>query len=109
MQTENVEYLAKKIAGEIRIRSNVCQTQHEWHLVPGDVLKAYGITLLNGPTPKQKEEMARYEPCCLCHRTIYEIREDGCDHYTCRQQGLPSTEQAARRRDLRMRREESRQ
>ena len=88
--------------GAIRIRSNICQHQNEWNCVPGDVLKAYGVTL-DELTAKQKEEAMKYEPCCLCHRTICEIREDGCDNYTCRQQKLPSRDEAARVRETLLR------
>lgn len=96
----------KKTTGEVRVRSNICASEHDWQLVPGDVLKAYGV-MLNETTPMQREEVMRYEPCCLCHRTICEIREYGCDHYTCRRQGLPSTADAERKREERLRREDA--
>lgn len=77
-----------------------------WRLVPGDAIRSYSLDY-HDLTPKQEEEKKRYDPCCLCRRTIYEIREFGCDNYTCRQQGLPSMDQAAKKRELRMRREEA--
>lgn len=95
-----------KQLGAIRVRSNVCLSQLDWQLVPGDALRAFNMHF-GELTPLQREELMRYEPCSRCHRVIYEIREFGCDNYTCRQQGIPSEAQAARRRESRaMQREE---
>lgn len=69
--------------GQVRIRSNVCTDPKAWHLVPGYVVQRYGLQY--GINNEQREEMMYYEPCCLCHRLIYEINRDGCDHPICRQ------------------------
>lgn len=69
--------------GQVRIRSNVCTDPKAWHLVPGFVAQRYGLQY--GLNNEQREEMMYYEPCCLCHRLIYEIDRDGCDHPICRQ------------------------
>jgi len=97
-----------RISGEVRIRSNVCLSQDDWRFVPGDAIRSYGLDRQD-LTAEQQEERMRYEPCCLCRRTIYEIREFGCDNYTCRRQRLPSVAEAARRREEHLRLEEARQ
>ncbi len=68
--------------GQVRVRSNVCTDPKAWHLVPGDELRRHGLHYGN-VTRKQHEEMMYYEPCCICQRRLYEIREDGCDHPIC--------------------------
>lgn len=83
--------------GEICIRSNVCADQNAWNLVPGDLLKHYGLPQHN-ITKKQHDEMMYYIPCCICHRSIFEINEDGCDNQVCRDQGIPSRAESERRR-----------
>jgi hypothetical protein len=72
-----------KTQGEVRIRSNVCRDPHAWHLVPGDVIKSFFLPQ-DCLTQKQKEEMLYYKRCCICHRTIFEFEEDGCDNAVCR-------------------------
>lgn len=86
-----------KTHGEVRIRSNVCTDPHAWHLVPGDVIKSFSLPQ-DRLTQKQKDEMMYYARCCLCHRTIFEVEEDGCDYAVCRQQGIPSFADAKHRR-----------
>src|SRR5437867_6843718 len=86
-----------KTHGEIRIRSNVCTDPHARHLVPGDVIKNFSLPQ-DRLTQKQKDEMLYYAPCCMCHRTIFEIEEDGCDYPVCRQQGITPSAEAKRRR-----------
>jgi hypothetical protein len=83
--------------GEVCIRSNVCTDPHAWHLVPGDVIKSFSLPK-DRLTQKQRDEMLYYARCCLCHRTIFEIEEDGCDDAVCRQQGIPSCTDAQHRR-----------
>ena len=82
--------LKPKTPGEVRIRSNVCTDPHAWHLVPGDVIKSFSLRQ-DRLTQKQKDEMLYYARCCICHRIIFEIEEDGCDYAVCRQQGIPSS------------------
>jgi hypothetical protein len=79
--------------GIVRIRSNVCTEPNGWHLVPGDLVKRYSLPHHN-LTEKQKDEMMYYVPCSYCHRTIFQILEEGCDEPVCRSQGLPSTAEA---------------
>ena len=86
-----------KTNGEVRIRSNVCTDPNAWHLVPGDVVKSFSLPR-DRLTQKQKDEMMYYARCCICHRTIFEIEEDGCDESVCHQQGIPSSADAKRRR-----------
>lgn len=87
--------------GVIRVRSNVSLSK-DWRLIPGDAIRSYNMDV-GELTLEQEEEKMRYEPCCRCHRTIYEIMEFGCDNYTCRQQRgrqrIPSKEEAAKRRE----------
>jgi hypothetical protein len=85
--------------GQVRIRSNVTSWPDAWHLVPGDTLRGFTI-LPHQMTDKQREEMMYYAPCCLCHRTIFQIYDDGCDHPVCRRQGIPSKAEAARRKAM---------
>ena len=86
--------------GEVRIRSNVCTDPSAWHLVPGDVIRRFSLSL-HGLTQKQKDELMYYAPCSICYRTIFEINEDGCDHPICREQaGMLSPDDAIRRRKL---------
>jgi hypothetical protein len=107
----SVENKAAESQGDVRVRSNVCLSNNDWRLVPGDAIRSYGIQL-DELTVEQQEERMRYEPCCLCHRTVYEIFEFGCDHHTCQRQvvrgrRIPSTDQATRLREERMRREDA--
>lgn len=90
-----------KPTGEVRIRSNVCTDPNAWHLVPGDVAKSYSLPdhVLN---QKQKDELMYYVRCCFCHRTIFEINEDGCDERICRAQGVQSLSEAKRRKKSRL-------
>jgi hypothetical protein len=90
-----------KTHGAVRIRSNVCTDRRAWHLVPGDVIKSFSLPQ-DRLTQKQKAEMLYYERCCMCHRTIFESEEDGCDYAVCRQQGMPSFVDAQRRRKPRL-------
>lgn len=90
-----------KTHGEVRIRSNVCTDPNAWHLVPGDVIKSFSLRQ-HRLTQKQKDEMLYYARCCICHRTIFEIEEDGCDYAPCRQQGIPSSADAQRQRKYRL-------
>ena len=87
-------------SGAIRIRSNVCTSSKDWHLVPGDLINSSALSHHN-LTTKQQEERMYYERCSYCHRTIYEIEENGCDdeYSNCRAQGIMSTDQAKRRRE----------
>jgi len=83
--------------GEVRIRSNVCTDPNAWQLVPGDLVKSCSLHPRD-ITQKQKDEMMYYERCCMCHRTIFEIQEDGCDFSACRKQGIQSSADAKRRK-----------
>jgi hypothetical protein len=87
--------------GEVRIRSNVCTDPNGWHLVPGDLVKSFSLSQRD-LTPKQKREMMYYERCCLCHRTIFEIEEDGCDYCAQRGHGTLSVAGARRRQVQRL-------
>jgi hypothetical protein len=86
--------------GEVRVRSNVCSSPHDWSLVPGDVLG--DDAALVGQTEKQRRERMYYAPCSGCGRKICDILEDGCDNYTCGRQGIPSTLAAQRRKQARL-------
>jgi hypothetical protein len=86
-----------EINGEVRIRSNVCTNPNAWHLVPGDLVKSY-LLPLRDLTPKQRTELMYYERCCLCHRTVFEIEEDGCDYCAEGGHGALSVAEARRRR-----------
>lgn len=83
--------------GEVRIRSNICDNPNDSYLIPGDVLKGYGMSL-NNMTQRQRDEMMYYEPCSYCKRTIYKILEEGCDRPVCRKQGIPSSAEASLRK-----------
>jgi len=92
------------VAGEIRVRSNVCFDPNATHLIPGDILKAYGMPLHN-ITTKQRTEMMYYHPCCICRRTVYVFMEEGCDYCAKGGHDVPSVAEAKRRRE-RLSREE---
>ncbi len=93
---EEIKQERPREKGEVRIRSNVCTDPDAWHLVPGDVARNYG---LQGQLNKeQHNELMYYEPCAVCRRTIFFITEDGCDYPICRQQGIMSHAEAARRK-----------
>ena len=79
-ETPNPQNLST--CGVVRIRSNVCTDPNAWHLVPGDLLKKVS-SHRQKLTQKQKDEQMYYEPCCICHRTIFEINENGCDYPAC--------------------------
>jgi hypothetical protein len=83
--------------GEVRIRSNVCISPNAWNLVPGDLVKNCSLSQRD-LTQKQKDEMMYYVRCCICHRFIFQILEDGCDYSVCREQGTQSTADAQRRK-----------
>src|SRR5438309_7741687 len=89
-----------KTPGEVRIRSNVCTDQEAWHLVPGDVGRKYLSS--DRLSLKQKDEAMYYVPCSICHRSIFAINEDGCDHPIClRQDGMLSSGEAKRQKMFR--------
>lgn len=86
--------------GEVRIRSNVCDSPTAWNLVPGELAKKHSLSN-DRPTEKQRAEMMYYSQCCICHRTIFQIEEDGCDQRDCRAQGIISTAEGKHRRTQR--------
>ena len=95
--SETVDGSAGRSAGQVRIRSNVTDDPNAWRLVPGEL-----ASLEKGShqlTELQREEANLYMPCCICHRTIVQIEEEGCDR--CRAMGQDTLTQAeARRRRL---------
>lgn len=117
MPESNQQYPQNK--GEVRIRSNVCTDPSAWHLVPGDLLRSHSLTahqknellyhaVALGPerasrelSATQKKELMYYERCCLCHRTIFEIEEDGCDYCANGGHGTLSVAEARQRRQQR--------
>lgn len=95
--SDNREKMATK--GQVRARSNVCVDPNASNLIPGDVLKRYGMHYDRQLSPKQKAEMDYYLPCAYCSRLLLQIMEGGCDRPICRQGGkIPSTAEAARRK-----------
>jgi hypothetical protein len=95
----------KRHTGEVRIRSNVCLDSNDWHLVPGDLVKACGMNLRD-LTKKQRDEMMYYERCCICHRTVFELMEEGCDYCATGRHGVPSVAEAKQRRTRRYQQQE---
>ena len=96
---DNTSGTSGRAKGQVRIRSNVTIIQAAWHIVPGDVLKRYGLHYEVRTDSKHHEEMMYYTPCSICKRLIYRIMEEGCDQQICLRQGkIPSTAEAARRR-----------
>jgi len=93
--------------GQVRVRSNVCLRNHDHNLIPGDAIRAYQLDL-DELTTEQAEEVMRYVPCCLCHRSICEIRQFGCDNYTCRRQGLISRDDASKKKEEQFRQDDAR-
>ncbi|NLD96490.1 MAG: hypothetical protein GX635_05165 [Synergistaceae bacterium] len=94
---------AKEKTGAVRVRSNVTTVaalSDARGLVPGDILKKYGIRLpLGEMTQKQREEQMYYMPCAICGRTIYEILRDGCDHPGCNARKTSSREKIEAKED----------
>lgn len=85
--------------GQVRIRSNVCTDADAVHLVPWSLARTYWPERM--PTARQKEEQAYLQRCDLCRRQLYEMHEFGCDHHVCAASGIPSVDEAARRRAAR--------
>jgi len=85
--------------GEVRIRSNVCRNDTDWHLVPGDL--ATHFVPSRDLTRQQRSERMYYERCCLCHRNSFEIEEEGCDYCASAGHGTLSIAEAKRRRQQR--------
>lgn len=98
--------LANPETGAVRSRSNVCLAHDAIDLVPGDVLKAYRLPLQD-LTPQQHSELMYYEPCCICHRTLYVFMQEGCDYCASGGHGVPSVAEARRQRDSRFREAEA--
>ena len=86
--------------GEVRIRSNVCADPYAWHLVPGDLVRSFSLPQHN-LSPRQQSELMYYVRCCLCHKTDFEIEEEGCDYCFERGHETLSVAQATKRRQLR--------
>jgi len=96
MNKQHNQSKGEKNAGAIKVRSNVCGTANSWHLVPGDKLPDdYPYHSL---TEKQRKEQAYYLRCSFCHRTGFEINENGCDRPECNRNGTISTAEAAENR-----------
>jgi hypothetical protein len=70
------------VAGQTRIRSNVCFDQAATHLVPGDLAMTTGHKY--DMTTKQKAEAMYYSKCCICRRSSFEINRDGCRNPACK-------------------------
>ena len=79
-----------KIAGGVSLRSNISDKEN-WALVPGDIVENWKPNWLvkewGGSTKFQQYEKMYYEPCTICHRTSYQITNDGpvqhCRDYNC--------------------------
>lgn len=88
------------MSGAVRFRSNVViiRDEHEWRLalssVPGEVAGDY----LSFPrmTRGQLIERQLYQPCVVCHRSLWRIARHGCTRSLCR-----SRERAAALADVR--------
>lgn len=74
----------------VALRSNILHNQ-AWTLVPGDIVELWKPSFLrvdfDDATEFQREERMYYVPCAFCHRTVYEIRQQGanevCARYAC--------------------------
>ena len=62
-----------------------------WTLVPGDIVELWKPSFVrvdfDDATEFQREERMYYVPCAFCHRTVYEISQQGanevCARYAC--------------------------
>lgn len=96
-RVETGDHPLSRAKGQVHARSNVCADPNAWGLVPGDILKRYGLHYGN-TTKEQAQEMTYYEPCSLCKRTYFTVQEKGCDHPICRRSGVLSAVDAAQRK-----------
>ena len=88
---------SQKDTGQVRIRSNVTDSCNAWHLVPGEL--AAELNPGHQLTAQQREEANLYTPCCICHRSLAQIEEEGCNR--CRAMGHETlTQEEARRNKL---------
>lgn len=76
-----------RAGGEIRLRPNVTSDSDAWQLVPGDIVTNYRpnhFDKRNSEVPaKQRDEQTYYARCSICHRTIMEIKLQGCPNPRC--------------------------
>lgn len=102
VKTEMVDSSASKDHGQVRVRSNVTDDAGAWHLVPGELAALEGGK--HQLTDLQREEANLYKPCCICHRSIVQIEEEGCDRCHAMGQEMPTRAEAQQRRLERTRR-----
>ena len=81
--------------GSVRVRSNVTNSAHADHLIPGEIAAVR-------TTRRQHDELMYYKPCSICNRSAYHIERFGCDRCADRGQALSPFE-AEKRWSERMR------
>jgi molecular chaperone DnaK (HSP70) len=81
----------------VRVRSNVTVGQHDWDLVPGEIVQKHRPITDQFLTSLQRAEKMYYVSCSECGRTIYEIERDGCDPCAVKGRALSKAEALARR------------
>ena len=82
--------------GQVRVRSNVTDDKGAWHLVPGELAALENVR--HQLTDLQREEANLYKPCCICHRGLVQIEEEGCDRCHAMGQDMPTRAEARQRR-----------
>lgn len=69
--------------GSVRARSNVANSAHAYHLIPGEIASD-----AQRMTRRQHDEMMYYKPCSICERTAYHIERFGCERCAERGQAI---------------------
>ena len=95
-----MERIEKPRLGEVRMRSNVCLSPTDWHLVPGDLIEAFELPL-GGLTRVQANEVRAYMRCSICKRTVGQFNREGCDYCATGGHGVISVAEAKRRQAIR--------
>ena len=101
-KTEMTGSSTNRDTGQVRVRSNVTDDANAWNLVPGELAALEGGK--HQLTALQREEANLYKPCCICHRSIVQIEEEGCDRCHAMGQDMPTRAEAQKRRLERTRR-----
>ena len=96
VSTEAARRSTDPTGGQVRVRSNVTDDGGAWHLVPGELAALEGGR--HQLTDLQREEANLYKPCCICHRSIVQIEEEGCDRCHAMGQDMPTRAEAQRRK-----------
>ena len=82
--------------GEVRVRSNVCLSADDWHLVTADVIEKYGLPP-EGVRAIVRGKGTNISRCSICRRVPEQFNREGCDYCAERGHGVISIAEAKRR------------